>query len=62
MSDLLFRPGPPPAASPARSDGPPQPRPERPVPGPAVDGPPVPLLAGTGEDDPAESHIVRGID
>ncbi|MFF3907757.1 hypothetical protein ACFYZJ_17520 [Streptomyces sp. NPDC001848] len=62
MTDLLFRPGPPAAASPARPGRTPQPHPDEPVPEPAGGRPPVPLLAGTGDADPAESHIVRGID
>ncbi|MEV5432626.1 hypothetical protein [Streptomyces sp. NPDC052701] len=42
----------------------PRPRPDRPVPGPAArtEPPTMPLLAGTEDTDPAETHIVRGID
>lgn len=62
MSDSMCRFDPPPAVPSVRPGGSPPPGSDRPVPDPIADEPFLPLPAGTGDVDPAESHIVRGID
>ncbi|WP_330335930.1 hypothetical protein [Streptomyces sp. NBC_00557] len=62
MSDPMLRSDPPPAVSRVRPGGSPPPGSDRPVGDPVADEPFLSLPAGTGDVDPAESHIVRGID